>query len=164
MKEKMVFGKSQCKFTPGKSCLTNLIAFYDKRTFWWYYDLDTWTTRWVKSMLGWLGKEGCTPFALRQSGIPQGSVPGSILFNIFISNLEEVSRIHSHQVYSWKQTGGPIHTLEGRMTIQRNLDRLEELAIKNFIKFKTNKCRVLRLERKGPWGDTGWNLTRCSFT
>ncbi|PKU46109.1 rna-directed dna polymerase from mobile element jockey- hypothetical protein [Limosa lapponica baueri] len=34
MEEKKVIGSSQCGFTTGQSCLTNLIAFYDDMTGW----------------------------------------------------------------------------------------------------------------------------------
>lgn len=36
-------------------------------------------------------------------------------------------------------TGGPIHMPEGRIAIQRDLDRLEKLSNRTFIKFKMNK-------------------------
>ena len=43
---------------------------------------------------------------------------------------------------------GQIHMVEGRMAIQRTLDRLEELAKRNILRFKMNKFQLLELGRE----------------
>jgi len=40
--------------------------------------------------------------------------------------------------------------LEGRATLQEDLNRLEESANKNLMKFNKDKCKVLHLEKHNP--------------
>lgn len=41
--------------------------------------------------------------------------------------------------------GGRVEMSEGRVILLRDLDRLEEWASKNSVKFKTDKCKVRHL-------------------
>lgn len=114
------------------------------------YRLDSWIVKWIQNWLNdWAqrvvirGVKSC--WRLVTSSVLQGSILGPVLFNTF--NLDDWTKRTLSKFADDTRLGEAADTSERCATIQRHLNKLENRAERNLMKFNKGKCKVLLLGR-----------------
>ena len=84
------------------------------------------------------------------SRAPQGSILKPLLFNGFVNHLHVVLENVLSKFADDTKLGGAISSTEGGECLQRDVDKLENWACSNHMKYNKNKCLILHLGMNNP--------------
>jgi len=116
------------------------------------YGFDGWTVRWMRNCLDGHNQRVAVNVSMCRwrpvtSGVSQRSVLGPVLF---ISDIHSAIECTLSKFAENTKLSGAVDTPEGWDVIQEDLDKVEEWAQVNLMRFNKAECKVLHVCRDNP--------------
>jgi len=92
------------------------------------------------------------------SGVPQGSILGLVVFNIFIGYINSGIECMLSKFADDTKMSGVVDVPEGQNATQRDPDELEKWARVNIMRFNRPSARSCAWIRATPSINTGWEM------
>ena len=84
------------------------------------------------------------------SRVPQGSIRGPLLFDVFINDLHAGLKVVLSKFADDIELGDCVASTEGGEALQSAVEKREKWASTNHMKYNKNKCLILHLQRGSP--------------
>ncbi|PKU27795.1 rna-directed dna polymerase from mobile element jockey- hypothetical protein [Limosa lapponica baueri] len=116
---------------------------------------DGWTVRWIRNWLdGHIQRVTVNGSMSRwkpiTSGVPQGSVPGPILFNVFINDIDSGIECTLSKFADDTNLSGAVDSLRKGMPSRGTWTGWRSEHHVNLLKFNKDRCKVLHLDQGNP--------------
>ena len=111
----------------------------------------SWISNWLKDRKQRVGINGkFSEWRGVTSGVPQGSVLGPILFNLFINDLEKGVNSEVAKFADDTKLLKIVKTKADCEELQKDLTKLSDWATKWQMKFNVDKCKVMHIGKNNP--------------
>jgi len=102
----------------------------------------------------------CSEWVSVDSGVPQGSVLGPLLFVCYINGLPDCVKSSIYMYADDTKIIRRVDSVNDRETLQEDLERLDDWSDRWQLKFNANKCMVMHIGRQGVIGKQEYNMRR----
>ena len=111
----------------------------------------SWVRNWLGNRTQRVGVNGkFSQWREVRSGVPQGSVLGPVLFNLFINDMESGLSSEVAKFADDTKLFRVVKTRRDCEELQKDLSKLEEWAAKWQMRFNVGKCKVMHIGAKNP--------------
>ena len=109
-------------------------------------DLLNWISNWLKNREQRVILNGFkSEWTSVDSGVPQGSVLGPLLFILFINDIESGLENKVWKFADDTKIVSNVHLLEGNFSLQKDIDKVEAWAESWSMQFNVNKCKIMHI-------------------
>ncbi|CAM5109917.1 unnamed protein product [Eretmochelys imbricata] len=111
----------------------------------------SWIGNWLKNRIQRIGINGqFSEWREVINGVPQGTVLGPVLFNIFINDLEKGVKSEVAKLADDTKIFKIVKSQADCKELQKDLSKLGDWATKWQMKFNVDKCKVMRIGKHNP--------------